>query len=95
MMVKKIPLRQCLGCRQMKPKTDLVRVVKTPQGDIKIDKQGKLPGRGAYLCKEENCLKKTMKSRALERGFSKAIDPKIFEELTLQLAREEVAEHGK
>lgn len=83
-MEKKIPLRQCLGCRQMKPKTDLVRVVKSNQGEIKIDAQGKSPGRGAYLCKEENCLKKTIKTRALERGFSSAIPPELFEELSLQ-----------
>lgn len=94
-MAKKIPHRLCLGCRTMLPKADLTRVVRSPLGEIKLDMQGKMPGRGAYLCKEENCLKKTIKSRALERGFSCAIPPEIYEQLTLHVTEKEGENHGK
>lgn len=94
-MPKKIPMRQCVGCREMKQKSQLVRVVKSPQGDIQLDPSGKLPGRGAYLCVEEACLKKTQKIRALERGFSAPIAPEIFQALeqSLETLRKEVASH--
>ncbi len=82
-MAKKIPLRQCLGCRTMNPKDKLVRVVKSPSGEIHFDKQGKMPGRGAYLCKEESCLKKAMKSKALERAFSTSISSEVYDELVI------------
>ena len=75
-MPKKIPLRQCLGCREMKPKRDLIRVVRSPQGEISLDFHGKKPGRGAYLCPDPACLKRARKSKALERAFSLPIpDP--------------------
>lgn len=80
-MAKKIPLRQCLGCREMKTKLELIRVVKSPEGVVELDLKGKLPGRGAYLCKEETCLKKVQKSRALERGFSTQIPIEVYEDL--------------
>ena len=68
-MQKKIPMRQCLGCREMKPKRELTRVVRSPEGDISIDMKGRLPGRGAYVCPNEDCLKKALRSRALERAL--------------------------
>lgn len=80
-MAKKIPLRQCLGCREMMPKEELVRVVKNAEGEIQLDLQGKLPGRGAYLCKKERCFKKIIKSKALERSFSASISPEIYQAL--------------
>ena len=80
-MQKKIPMRQCVGCREMKPKKELVRVVKSPQGEISLDLRGKAPGRGAYLCPDGACLKKAIKSKALERGFETAIPAEIYEDL--------------
>lgn len=92
-MLRKTPLRQCLGCREMRPKADLVRVVKSPSGDIQLDKQGKLPGRGAYLCRNEACLKKTMKTRALERGLSASISINIYETISQQLTTQKEVTH--
>ena len=81
-MPKKIPLRQCLGCRAMKPKAELVRVVRSPEGQVSLDLKGKAPGRGAYVCRSAACLKKAVRSRALDR----ALEVKIPEELLEQLA---------
>ncbi len=78
MSAKKIPLRMCIGCREMKPKTELYRVVKTPDGNILIDKTNKLSGRGAYICKCSDCLKKAQKSNALSRTFSLSVDEEIY-----------------
>ena len=64
-MQKKIPMRQCVGCREMRPKRELVRVVKSPEGAITLDFKGKAPGRGAYVCPNADCLKKARKSKAL------------------------------
>lgn len=84
-MQKKIPMRQCLGCREMKPKRELIRAVKSPDGEVNLDFKGKMPGRGAYLCPNGECLKKAMKSKALERAFSVQIPEKIYEELRQQM----------
>lgn len=84
-MQKKIPMRQCLGCREMKPKRELIRAVKSPDGEVNLDFKGKMPGRGAYLCPNGECLKKAMKSKALERAFSVQIPEEIFEELRQQM----------
>ena len=67
-MQKKIPMRQCVGCREMRPKKELVRVVKSPEGVIRLDFRGKAPGRGAYLCPNSECLKKAIRAKALERA---------------------------
>ena len=80
-MQKKIPMRQCLGCREMKPKRELVRVVRSPEGEISLDPAGKLPGRGAYVCRSEQCLKKAVKSKAFERAFSAKLPEALFENL--------------
>ena len=80
-MPKKIPMRQCVGCREMKPKKELVRVVKSPQGEISVDFRGKAPGRGAYVCPDIACLKKAIKSKALERGFETAIPQEVYDSL--------------
>ena len=69
-MIKKIPMRTCLGCNEMKPKKELVRVVKSPEGEISIDLTGKKPGRGAYVCRDAACLAKARKAKRLERAFS-------------------------
>lgn len=90
-MQKKIPMRQCVGCREMKPKKELIRVVKSPEGEISLDFRGKAPGRGAYVCPNSACLKRAIKSKALERAFETAIPQEIYEAL---LERMEAADHG-
>ena len=82
---RKIPMRMCVGCREMKPKMELTRVVKPQEGDCAIDFTGKAPGRGAYVCKSAECLKKAQKTRALERALDAKIEENVFEQLALQL----------
>ena len=82
---KKIPMRQCLGCREMKPKRELVRVVRSPAGEISLDFRGKAPGRGAYVCRNEKKKKKAIKARAFERAFSAQIPPEIYERLVQEM----------
>ena len=84
-MPKKIPLRQCVGCREMKPKPELIRVVKSPEGEVSLDFRGKKPGRGAYVCPQAECLKKARKSRALERAFSTPLPGEVYEALEEQM----------
>ena len=85
-MPKKIPMRQCLGCREMKPKNTLIRVVRAPDGSsITLDFRGKAPGRGAYLCPDQACLKKAVKSRALERALASQIPAEVYEALQAQM----------
>ena len=81
MKEKKIPMRMCVGCREMKPKKELIRVVKSPEGTLSLDFRGKAPGRGAYLCPDPACLKRAMKSKALERGFEIPIPQEIYDGL--------------
>lgn len=80
-MSKKIPLRQCVGCGEMKGKKDMMRVLKTPEGPIVLDVTGKKNGRGAYLCKSEECLKKARKNKGLERSFKMSIPDEVYEGL--------------
>ena len=82
---RKIPQRQCVGCREMKDKKALIRVVRSPDGNISLDFKGKLPGRGAYVCPDPACLKKARKSRALERAFDMAIPPEVYDQLEAQM----------
>ena len=84
-MEKKIPMRQCLGCREMKPKKELIRVVRSPEGEISLDFKGKASGRGASVCPAPRCLNKAIKARALERAFSAQIPPEIYERLESQM----------
>ena len=84
-MPKKIPMRQCLGCREMKPKPELIRVVRSPEGELSLDFRGKKPGRGAYVCPDPACLKKARKSRALERAFETAIPPEVYDAMEAEL----------
>ena len=84
-MEKKIPLRQCLGCREMKPKKELIRVVRSPEGEISLDFKGKASGRGAYVCPNGACLKKAVKAKALERALSVSIPPDIYDKLQEQM----------
>lgn len=84
-MQKKIPMRQCTGCRTMKEKRELIRVVKSPDEQISLDFKGKKPGRGAYLCKNAECLKKARKARALERALETSIPDEVYTELERQM----------
>ena len=84
-MPKRIPLRQCLGCREMKPKAELVRVVRSPEGAVSVDLRGKAPGRGAYVCRSADCLKKALRSRAVGRALGVEIPPEIYDALTEQM----------
>ncbi len=86
---KKIPQRQCLGCREMKEKRALIRVVRSPEGEISLDFRGKKPGRGAYVCPDAACLKKARRSRALERAFAAPIPPEVYDALEQEMARGE------
>lgn len=92
-MPKKIPMRQCLGCREHKPKKELIRVVRSPEGEISLDFKGKLPGRGAYVCPQVACLSKARKARALERAFDTSLPPEVYEALEQQM--EEVPNDGQ
>lgn len=81
MKVKKIPQRMCTGCMEMKPKKELIRVVRNKEGEISIDTTGKKPGRGAYICKDIECLEKSIKAKRLERNLEGKISDEIFERL--------------
>lgn len=87
--VKKIPQRQCVGCRTMKEKRELIRVVKSSEGEISLDFSGKKPGRGAYVCPSADCLKRARKSRALERAFETAIPESVYDALEKEMERGE------
>lgn len=80
-MQKKVPMRMCVGCREMKPKRELVRVAANSAGEVAVDPTGKAPGRGAYICRSAECLKRAVKSRALERALTKSIDKAVFDAL--------------
>ncbi|MGN1001574.1 MAG: RNase P modulator RnpM [Oscillospiraceae bacterium] len=84
-MQKKIPMRQCLGCREMKPKRELIRVVRSPQGEISLDFKGKAQGRGAYVCPDPECLKKAIRSRAIERAFETSVPEEIYDRLRQEM----------
>ena len=92
-MPKKIPMRQCLGCREMKPKKELIRVVRSPQGEVSLDFKGKLPGRGAYVCPNPACLGKARKTKALERAFSAPLPDPVWDALEQQM--KEVSPDGQ
>ena len=81
MKPKKIPMRMCVGCREMKPKRELVRVVRAPDGTVSLDPVGKKPGRGAYVCKSEKCLNRAIKQKQLERQ----LEVQLTEEVAAQL----------
>lgn len=78
MRIKKVPMRMCVGCQEMKPKKELLRVVRTPEGGIEIDLTGKLSGRGAYLCPQAACLEKAVKGKRLEKAFQQSVSPEII-----------------
>lgn len=86
--MKKIPLRRCLGCMESKPKKELCRVVKMTNGEICVDKTGKINGRGAYICYNVSCLEKALKAKRLEKEFETSISEEVYEYLRRDIAGE-------
>lgn len=84
-MPKTIPQRQCMGCRERKAKPELIRVVRSPEGSVDLDFRGKANGRGAYLCNNPDCLKKAMRSKALERSLETPIPEDVYERLAKEM----------
>ena len=87
--VKKIPTRQCLGCNEHKPKKELLRVVRSPEGEISLDFTGKKSGRGAYICHDVRCLKKARKSRRIERSLECQIPDEVYDLMESELSDDE------
>ena len=84
-MAKQMPVRQCIGCREMKPKNELVRIIRTPENDICLDKTGKKNGRGAYLCQSRACYDKAVKSKGIERSLKVSIPKEIYDAIGEEL----------
>ena len=85
MSIKKVPLRQCIGCQEMKNKKEMIRVIKTAEDEIMLDATGRKNGRGAYLCPSMECLKKAVKGKGLERSFKMAIPKEVYETLEKEM----------
>jgi predicted RNA-binding protein YlxR (DUF448 family) len=85
MQQKKIPQRQCMGCRERKEKREMIRVVRSPEGAVGLDFRGKAPGRGAYICPDPACLKKAIRSKALERSLEVPIPEDIYARLEQEM----------
>lgn len=83
---KKIPMRQCVGCSEMKSKKELIRIIKTPEEEVVLDTTGKKNGRGAYICPQPECLKKARKSKGLERSLKVAIPVEVYEKLEKEMS---------
>ncbi len=86
--VRKIPVRQCLGCNEHKPKADMIRVVRSPEGEISLDTRGKKSGRGAYICHDVKCLNKARKSKRIERALDVAIPDEIYDAMESELSED-------
>lgn len=89
MKTRKVPLRICIGCQEQKSKRELVRIVRTPEGNIELDPTGKKAGRGTYICPKRQCLDAAVKGRRIERSLKQAVSPTIVEELAKQLPGED------
>ncbi len=85
MKPRKIPMRMCVGCREMKEKKMLIRVVRSPEGEVSLDPVGKKPGRGAYVCRSADCLKRALKQKQLERQLDVTLPPETAEALTAEM----------
>ena len=89
MAVKKVPMRSCCGCREKKPKRELIRVVRSPEGEVSFDITGRKAGRGVYLCTDKACLSKAIKSRALARALECEIPEEVYERLEGEMEKDE------
>lgn len=85
--VKKIPMRQCIGCGEMKSKKEMMRILRTTESGIVLDTTGKKNGRGAYLCKDPECFRKAAKSRGIERALKTAVPPEVYENLEKEIEK--------
>ena len=85
--MKKIPMRKCVGCQEMKSKKEMIRVIRTQEGDFLLDATGKKNGRGAYICPDMECLKKAIKSKGLERSFKQSIPKDVYETLEKEMSQ--------
>lgn len=90
---KKVPMRQCVGCREMKPKKEMIRIIKTADNDIQLDAGGRKNGRGAYICLNSECLVKAEKTKGLSRSFKMEIPQEIYAELERQMREIETDEN--
>ncbi len=84
-MPKKIPQRQCMGCRERKAKREMIRVVRSPEGDVSLDFGGKMNGRGAYICPDPECLKKAIRSKSLDRSLEVSIPEEVYDRLNKEM----------
>ena len=94
MKPRKIPMRMCVGCREMKEKKELIRVVRSPEGEVSLDPVGKKPGRGAYVCRSADCLKRAIKQKQLERQLDVTLPLETAEALTAAMEAAQEAAHG-
>ena len=88
MKVKKLPQRKCVGCGEMKSKKELIRVVRSPEGDISLDLTGKIAGRGAYVCPDKECITKAYKGQRLEKALEKPVNDDVYQKLLEELKHE-------
>ena len=88
-ILKKIPMRRCLGCMESKPKKELIRIVKNKDGEISLDKTGKMQGRGAYICNNEGCLEKAIKAKRIEKEFEMDVKEEIYALLRRDISKNE------
>ena len=86
MKPKKIPMRMCVGCREMKEKRELIRIVRTPEGEVVLDPTGKKSGRGAYVCRQAECLRRSIRQKQLERQLEVVLPPETTEALTAAMS---------
>lgn len=89
MKQKKIPMRKCNGCGEQKPKKELVRIVKSPDGEVSLDLTGKASGRGAYICKSAECLQKARKSHRIDKAFEMTIPNEVYEQMAAEIENNE------
>ena len=94
MKPRKIPMRMCVGCREMKEKKQLIRVVRSPEGEVSLDPVGKKPGRGAYVCRSADCMKRAIRQKQLERPRDVTLPPDTVEALTAAMAEAQEAGNG-
>ncbi len=88
MIKRKIPLRKCVGCGEQKTKRELIRIVRSPEGDVSLDRTGKLPGRGAYICSDETCLQRAIKTKAVQRALQVELSPEQIRILLERVSNE-------
>ena len=91
MKPRKIPMRQCLGCNEHKPKAELIRIVRSPEGEVSLDLTGKKSGRGAYICRSKACLKKVRKSGRVAHNLECEISPQVYDRMEAELDASEGA----